>query len=146
MDESFDLSEDSGRDPLRELREALMGDSASKHLRIPSELTWEPPTDVIETGEEIIIIVDISGMDGKDISVLTDGEVLRVRGTRRAPGPAKASQFHQLEIRFGPFERIVELPSRVDQNKVSAQYSRGLLEVRIRKLPKSDQVKRIEID
>ena len=113
---------------------------------MPSELTWEPPTDVLETADEIVVTVDIAGMEGKDISVVTDGAVLRVRGTRRAAATPGVKHFHQLEIRSGPFERVIALPSRVDSGKVSAQYTRGLLEVRIRKLAPSEYTKRVKID
>ncbi len=132
---------------MRELHDLLRGDSPSKgRLRMPSELTWEPPTDVVETDDEIVVTVDIAGMDGKDMSVVTDGATLRVRGTRRASTTPGVKHFHQLEIRSGPFERAIVLPSRVDPGKVSAQYTRGLLEVRIRKLAPSEYVKRVKID
>jgi HSP20 family molecular chaperone IbpA len=139
------LATEGERDPIRELHELLMGDSAAGRLRMPSELTWAPPTDVVETNDEIVIVIDIAGMDGKDISVVTDGATLRVRGTRRGPAASGIKHFHQIEIRSGPFERAVELPSRVDPGKVSAQYTKGLLEVRVRKLPASESVKRVKI-
>jgi len=141
------LAAEDERDPMRELHDLLRGDAPGKpRLRMPSELTWEPPTDVVETADEIVVSVDIAGMEGKDISVVTDGAVLRVRGTRRGPAAPGVKHFHQIEIRSGPFERAVVLPSRVDPAKVSAQYTKGLLEVRIRKLAPSEYVKRVKID
>lgn len=132
---------------MRELHDLLRRDSpAASRLRMSSELTWEPPTDVVETADEIVVSVDIAGMEGKEISVVTDGAVLRVRGTRRGAAAPGVKHFHQIEIRSGPFERAIVLPSRVDPAKVSAQYTKGLLEVRIRKLAPSEYVKRVKID
>jgi HSP20 family protein len=141
------LAAEDERDPLRELHDLLRRDSpAASRLRMSSELTWEPPTDVVETADEIVVSVDIAGMEGKEISVVTDGAVLRVRGTRRGAAAPGVKHFHQIEIRSGPFERAIVLPSRVDPAKVSAQYTKGLLEVRIRKLAPSEYVQRGQID
>lgn len=140
------LAADDARDPLRDMLSQFMGEQGAQgRLRVPSDLTWEPPTDIIETEGEIVVTIDIAGMDGKDIAVVTDGRTLRVSGTRRPGTVGGVKQFHQLEIRSGPFERSIELPSRVDPGKVSAQYTRGLLEVRVRKLDPSEYVKRVKI-
>lgn len=145
--DSLRIAAEGERDPLRELHDLLRSDSPSAaRMRMPSELTWEPPTDVVETEGEIVVTIDIAGMEGKDISVVTDGAVLRVRGTRRGAAAPGVKHFHQIEIRSGPFERAIALPSRVDPAKVSAQYTKGLLEVRIRKLAPSEYVKRVKID
>jgi len=141
------LAEEDERDPLREMMGRFMHEQPVRaRVRIRSELTWEPPTDVIETESEIIVVVDIAGMNGKDISVVTDGKLLRINGTRRGAGAQGIKQFHKLEIQTGPFERALELPSRVDPAKVSARYVKGFLEVRIRKLDPSEYVKKVEIE
>ena len=106
------LAAEDERDPMRELHDLLRRDSpAASRLRMSSELTWEPPTDVVETADEIVVSVDIAGMEGKEISVVTDGAVLRVRGTRRGAAAPGVKHFHQIEIRSGPFERAIVLPS-----------------------------------
>lgn len=103
-------------------------------MKLHSELKWEPPTDIVETGEEIIIIVEIAGMNGDDFNVVTDGKVLSIGGSRRSIYPAGDKQFHTLEIQAGPFEKRIELPVPVDQSKVSARYRNGMLRISIAKL------------
>lgn len=141
------LAEGEEHDPLRELlgmfiKEGQMGGTVRMH----SDLTWEPPTDVIETAEEIIVVVDIAGMSGEDITVVTDGTVLKIGGTRPSAGAPGRKQFHKLEIQVGPFEREIELPVRVDPSKVSAHYEKGFLRVCIRKLDPSQYVKKVKIE
>ena len=141
------LTEEDERDPLREMFGKLMDERSGRgRVRIHSDLTWEPSTDMIETENEIVVTVDIAGMNGKDISVVTDGTVLRISGTRPNLAAQGVKQFHQLEIQCGPFERAIELPSRVDPAKVSAHYVKGLLQIRIRKLERGEYVKKVEID
>jgi HSP20 family protein len=140
-------AEGDERDPLRELLGMFLSErEARARMRIRSELTWQPPTDVIETEEEIVVVVDIAGMAGDDIAVVTDGSTLKISGTRRYEAASGMKQFHQLEIQVGPFERTVQLPARVDPDKVSAHYDKGLLTVRIGKINPSECVKRVKID
>ena len=118
----------------------------SGRMKVQSELTWEPAVDVIETDEELIEFVEIAGMNGKDIDVVRDGNVLRISGLRKADGPGGRKQFHTLEIRVGRFLREIPIPVRVDHSKVTASYNNGMLEVRIRKIKQSRHVRRVEID
>jgi HSP20 family molecular chaperone IbpA len=141
------VAEEDERDPLNDMFGLFAGERSGRgKVRIHSDLTWEPPTDIVETESEVVITVDIAGMAGKDIGVVTDGKTLRINGTRRSPAAPGAKQFHMLEIPCGPFERVVELPGRVDPAKVSAHYSKGMLQIRIRKLDPADYVKKVEID
>jgi HSP20 family protein len=140
-------AESDERDPLHELLGMFLSErEARARMRIRSELTWQPPTDVIETEKEIVVVVDIAGMAGNDITVVTDGSMLKISGTRRYECASGMKQFHQLEIQVGPFERSIALPSRVDPAKVSAHYEKGLLQVRIGKLDPSEYVKKVKID
>lgn len=141
------LDEGDERDPLQELFGTFINEGQVRgRVRIHSGLTWEPPTDVLETEDEIIVVVDIAGMAGDDITVVTDGAVLKISGTRRSVGAPRMKQFHKLEIQVGPFEREIALPTRVDPAKVSAHYEKGFLQVRIRKLDPSQYVKKVKID
>ncbi len=115
-------------------------------MKLHTELTWEPAADIIETEKEIVVIVDIAGMTGKDIEVLTDGKVLRIKGFRKGLCPTGQKQFHKLEIQVGPFERVIELPVPVDHTNVSAHYEKGLLNIRILKLNPSERIRRVQID
>jgi HSP20 family protein len=115
-------------------------------MKLHSDLTWEPPTDVVETEREIIIIVEVPGMDGRDIDVVTDGKIIKISGTRKNITPRERKQFHKLEIQVGPFERILELPVPVDQAEVSAQYNKGILNIKLQKLEEQKRVRRVEIE
>jgi HSP20 family molecular chaperone IbpA len=143
----LELRENDEHDRLREFFGIFIDEnSARSRVKLHSELTWEPPADVVEVEGEIVVVVDIAGMNGKDINVVTDGKVLRISGTRKNVSSPGRKQFHKIEIRVGPFERIIELPSRVDPSKVTAHYSKGLLQIRIRKLDPSEYVKKVEIE
>ena len=115
-------------------------------MKLHSDLTWEPPTDVVETEREIVVLVEVPGMNGREIDVVTDGKILKISGTRKNITPQGRKQFHKLEIQVGPFERMVELPAPVDHSDVSAHYERGILTVTLCKLEEQKQVRRVEIE
>ena len=115
-------------------------------MKLPTDLTWNPPVDIVETEEEVIVLVDIAGMNGNEINVVTDGKVLRINGFRKNINPPGQKQFHKLEIQVGPFERVIELPVPVDHSRITARYDHGLLRIRIAKPDSSKDVKKIQID
>ena len=95
---------------------------------------------------EIIVIVEVAGMVGKDIDVVTDGKNLKISGLRKNLCPPGGKQFHAVEIQIGHFEREIKLPVQVNHKKISAHYRNGILEIRVKKLHERDTVKKIRID
>jgi HSP20 family protein len=90
---------------------------------------WLPPTDLFETQEALVLIMDIAGINRKEVSVRIDGRVLTIRGLRREISKYPKRHYHLMEMDFGPFERRFHLPKAVDADRVEARYEDGLLEV-----------------
>jgi len=133
---------------IRELLEMLMSDhTPGKHqIKMKPSFGWEPPMDVFDTETEFVVIMDISGMIRKDISVFTDGDVLRISGVRKDIIPAGKKQFHSLEIQVGPFQRLIGIPVTVLADSMSTHYSNGLLEIRLKKDFENSGKKQIDIE
>ncbi len=121
---------------IRELLEMLMSEhTPAKHrIKMKAGLGWTPPTDVFETESEFIVIVDIAGMDRRDISVFTDGKLLTIQGIRSEISNPGKKQFHKMEIQVGPFQRLIHIPVPIDGGSVSTNYANGLLEIHLKKL------------
>ncbi len=93
---------------------------------------WQPNVDVYETDDEILVLMDIAGVDERHISAEIEGNLLTIQGERRDTAPG-VRVIHQREIEFGTFKRTVRLPAEVDRDSVRATLDRGFLEIRIRK-------------
>jgi len=107
------------------------------------ENIWYPPTDIIETEEEFIVIMEIPGVDKKDISInLTEG-ILEISGYRYQPGFEKPCKYHSVEIICGHFKRQVALSAEIESSKISAFYNNGLLQIFLpkKKGPFEEEVK-----
>jgi HSP20 family molecular chaperone IbpA len=100
---------------------------------------WRPPTDVYETDTEFVVLVELAGMRGVEISVTLEEQLLRIRGLRREATGARA--YHQMEINYGDFDLEIRLPVLIDRDGIDASYSDGFLRVL---LPKA-QPRRIPV-
>ena len=94
-----------------------------------------PPIDVVETAEEVVIKAELPDMDEKEVSLSLSGENLIIKGERKGEKEEKDKHFHIMERWFGVFERVEPLPVSVDQEKISAHYRKGVLEIRLHKKP-----------
>ncbi|UCH60148.1 MAG: Hsp20/alpha crystallin family protein [Anaerolineales bacterium] len=99
---------------------------------------WQPPTDVFETSEEVVVRVEIAGMIEADFTIILDGRNLFIRGVR--PDSTERRAYHQMEIHFGEFGTDVELPGEVVFEQIQAVYNNGFLNIRLPKA-KPKQVK-----
>jgi len=77
--------------------------------RVP---TWEPPVDVLETDNAVIVLVAMPGVDASKVEVLLANGVLSFSGTRAFPEEISAAVIHRLELPQGRFERQVTLPQK----------------------------------
>jgi HSP20 family protein len=120
---------------LHETMERLLSDFS--RLRTPLLLSeasvWRPLTDVYETDKELVVRMDVAGMDPTDFDLVLRGRVLTIRGVRRDPMPSARKHFHKMEISLGPFERNVFIPPDVHIGSMEAHYDNGFLVVRITK-------------
>lgn len=139
--------ESNKEDIIKRLANAFIsGENEGDKMKFPADLSWEPPVDIIETKHEIIVIVDIAGMKGDDINVVTDGRILKISGIRKGVLKPGQKQFHKLEIEVGCFTRKIKLPVPVDREDRSASYECGLLKIFLKKLPDRKDIRRIEIE
>ncbi|OQX07403.1 MAG: hypothetical protein BWK76_24890 [Desulfobulbaceae bacterium A2] len=103
---------------------------------------WRPAADVYETGAEVLAYLDVAGVDPGSLSVMAEGGRLRVSGRRELPPQPELVCVHQLELEFGPFERLLPLPPSVDVSRISSRYQQGLLVI---VMPKRTQPEKVRI-
>ncbi|MDK2897735.1 MAG: hypothetical protein PWP04_1855 [Candidatus Atribacteria bacterium] len=134
-------------DPFRELTalqkevDRLFEDSVLRRGR-QEEFNWLPPVDVKEEEGEIVLFVDLPGVEEKEIDITVSGDQLTIKGERKFPGDE--SKFIRRERAFGPFSRSFALSVPVEVDQVKASYKNGVLEVH---LPKSGiaRPKKVEV-
>ena len=94
---------------------------------------WYPPTDVYETEDEIVVQVEVAGVQQSDFSITLHDRRLLISGARTDRSPLRRA-YYQLEVHFGEFRSEVDLPHAVDETRIDAEYSHGFLRVVLPKL------------
>ncbi len=94
---------------------------------------WEPPADVIETAEAVLIIAALPGVEEAAAQLAIEGGSLLIAGERRLPVELAHAVIHRLELPQGRFERRIPLPpGRYD--KITRRTVNGCLVVTLRKV------------
>lgn len=107
----------------------------------PAGAGWSrlaPALDVRETDDEVVVRAELPGLDEKDFEVTLAGDILTIRGEKKAEREAKNGGAHYVERRFGAFSRAIRLPFEAGDEAVDARYEKGVLTVRV---PKPAQVR-----
>ena len=118
-----------------------------KHSFIQGSSVWHPPIDCFETDTEVVIVMEIAGMNQKDFSIALNGNILTIHGDRNEKIDPCRLAFHHMEINYGRFERNLHLPEGVDKNSIKAVYKDGLLEVRGKKqTPRAKPPQEVKIE
>jgi len=106
------------------------------------EIEWLPAVDVAETKNEIVVNVEIPGMDPKEFDISLKGGTLTIKGEKKQEKVEGEENYHLVERRYGTFTRSILLPQEVESDRISAAYKNGVLTVTV---PKSEGSKRKEI-
>ncbi len=110
--------------------------NADLELLAPTATRWSlaPAIDLAEKEKEYEITAELPGLDEKDIEVKVTNHTLTIRGEKKEEREEKQKDYHISERRYGSFQRSFRLPEGVEANKIEADFSKGVLKV---KLPKS---------
>ncbi|HNQ72545.1 MAG TPA: Hsp20/alpha crystallin family protein [Verrucomicrobiota bacterium] len=90
---------------------------------------WVPNTDVYATSTGLVIKVELAGMRSENLEITVEGNRLRISGDRPDTCRAQKASFLVMEINYGPFESILELPSGYDLGQAKASYLNGFLRI-----------------
>jgi HSP20 family protein len=101
-----------------------------------SEGRWKPAMDLYETGDELIVLAELAGVEEEGLEIEVSRKAIKISGRRAASPCAAEGSYHLAEIRSGAFERVLLLPSAVDPEVAAASASRGLLTIRLAKRAK----------
>jgi HSP20 family protein len=99
---------------------------------------WAPAVDILETDREMVIKAELPGVEGKDVAVSLDNNILTLKGERRTEKEISKENYHRMERAYGSFHRSFAIPAFVDAENVRAEFRNGLLTIT---LPKKDSAK-----
>lgn len=90
-----------------------------------------PNTDAYVTDSGLVVKVELAGMRSEHLEITVEGTRLRISGNRPDGCRAAKCNFLVMEINYGPFESVLEVPSGYDLSRAKAAYLNGFLRIDI---------------
>jgi HSP20 family protein len=97
-----------------------------------------PSVDVKEESDQVVVSAELPGMSQDDIDVEVTQDSVRIAGEKKQEEKKEEKGYYHRESSYGAFERVIDLPAAVDEQKAEAEFSKGILTI---KLPKSEQAR-----
>ena len=121
---------------LREAMDQVFNDSYLRNRDYRQAQAWQLPIDAYATEDAIVLTADVPGLKPEELNVTLEGDTLTIRGELKAR--AEDRNYLLRERTTGPFERVLTINTPIDTNKVTAEFSDGVLTLA---LPKAEAVK-----
>ena len=123
-------------DQFQEQIHRLMGDLFKdvRPLGYQPDQSFNPPMDIFETEDHLVVIMEIAGMEKENIHVTFEKETLSISGTRAEPSSSPKTRLHQMEIDYGRFQRTLRIPFPLKTDEFKATYRQGFLVVTVPKV------------
>jgi len=123
---------------LREAMDRLFEDSMVRPgpRWTATEARCELPLDVYTTGEELVIVASVPGINPEDVEITIEGETLTIKG--EIPGPVDNVSYAAQERPYGKFQRVLRLNIPVQADKAEATFDKGVMTLT---LPKQEETK-----
>ena len=96
---------------------------------------WYPAMDLLEHKNQLVVQVELPGVDPKSVDVKLAGDRLTLRGERKLD-TAEGATYLQREQAHGSFARTIQLPYQIEAKDVSATYANGVMSI---VLPKAEE-------
>ena len=94
-----------------------------------------PSIDVVENDNAITMTAELPGLSDEDIDLSVDDGILTLKGEKKMEKKDDKDNYHVVERRYGTFQRLMRLPSSVDEAGVAAKFDKGVLTVTMPKKP-----------
>lgn len=94
-----------------------------------TDTQWVPNTDVYVMDAGLVIKVELAGMRREDLELTIEGNRLRISGQRPDGCREPKCKFLVMEINYGAFESVIELPAGYDLTQAKAAYQNGFLRI-----------------
>lgn len=89
--------------------------------------SFMPAAEMHETPNAIELKVEVPGIEAKDLDVKVTAEAISITGERKSETKTEEKGMTRSEFRYGKFQRIIPLPTRIQNDKVQAEYKNGVL-------------------
>lgn len=98
---------------------------------------FQAKADVKETEKEIVVTVEVPGVDLKDIDISLTDDSITISGEKHEEKEQEEKGYYKMERSYGSFHRAIPLPCAIDRDKTDAVYKDGVLRISLPKCPET---------
>ena len=95
--------------------------------------SFVPAVDIYEDSKKVVLKLEVPGINEKDLDIRVENNTLTVKGERKFEKEEKEENFRRVERRYGSFVRSFTLPTTVDSEGITADYTAGVLKLKLAK-------------
>ena len=110
-------------------------DSLTADMTSLSNQAFMPAAELHETADAIHLKLEVPGIDTKDLDIQVSADAVSVSGERKSESTSEDKGVKRTEFRYGRFQRVFQLPARIQNDHVTADYKDGILTIN---LPKAE--------
>ena len=125
-------------DSLQKEMNRLFDDFSPNFHHQETSLTFTPAAELQETEDALNLKLEVPGLSAKDLDVQVTAEAVAIKGERRQESKTENNGMTRSEFRYGAFQRVIPLPTRIQNDQVKAEYKDGILNLH---LPKAEEEK-----
>lgn len=104
---------------------------------------WSPRVDIHENQDKYVLKAELPGMKKEDLKITMQDSVLTLKGEKIVEERSEKDDTHLCERKYGKFIRLFRLNDPIDNKKIEASFSDGVLTL---ELPKAEEAKPKEIE
>lgn len=97
-------------------------------------VAFKPAIELKDTETDLILKAQIPGMNADDLDVSVTRDSVTIQGERKYEQTSESEGVYRSEFRYGQFHRAIELPAPIEQEKVTADYTDGVLTLTLPKV------------
>ena len=102
-----------------------------------ASMTWYPHLDMLEEDNDLLVHVELPGLEEKDIDVSVVGDMLTIKGSKKYEKEEKKGTWFHSERSWGNFQRSLPLPFPVIHDQIKAVFKKGVLTITLPKTPEA---------
>jgi HSP20 family protein len=105
-----------------------------------------PHVDVCEGIDEVVILIEVPGVQRSDIQISWKDNILTISGHKRPQPEASGAKYVCVERNYGPFRREISIGFPIDHRKAKAELREGLMKIRLPKIRQDNERNTIPIE
>ncbi|MEH2175780.1 Hsp20/alpha crystallin family protein [Nostoc sp.] len=116
--------------------ELTVAERGNSEISASPRTAWVPAVELHDNGSELLLRVEIPGVEAKDLDIQVTQDAVSIAGEHRYEKHSQSNAKVHSEFRYGNFTRVIPLPTKVQNQQVKADLKDGIL---ILNLPKLEQ-------